>query len=84
MSVQRIESWCRPAGKIIEDDKSISYIIHENEMLVASLSTLSGQFEVTKRIEMTYKPKERLQPGIYKIDMYNNKAYVGSCQIKLK
>jgi DNA repair exonuclease SbcCD ATPase subunit len=74
-----------PAGKTIhENDETIGMKVVDNEVLVASLSPLSGQFEVSKRVEMTYKPQERLQSGIYKIDIYNNSTYVGSCQIKLR
>lgn len=65
--------------------KEISLRIIESDAgLVASLSPVTGDFEISKRIEMTYKPKEKLKSGVYKIQVYNGDTYLGSCQMRLK
>ncbi len=38
----------------------------------------------TKRIEMTYKPKEKLKNGIYQFNIYNDDRFIGSTQMRLK
>jgi len=66
-------------------DGRITYIVMENEaVLYASVSPLSGELEASKRVEMVYKPKEKLTAGIYKIEIFNNSTKLGSCQVKLK
>jgi peptidoglycan hydrolase CwlO-like protein len=75
-----------PGGKTIKsDDKSLTYVIVEDDRpMIASLSPLTGEFEVSRRIEMTYKPDRRLDPGIYKIQINHKDKHAGSCQIRLK
>jgi peptidoglycan hydrolase CwlO-like protein len=75
-----------PAGKKINsDDKSLTYnFIDDGRNLTASLSPYSGEFEISRRIEMTYTPDKKLEAGIYKIKILHKDANVGSCQIKLK
>lgn len=74
-----------PEGDLVtSNDKSLTFRVLENEAnLYASVYNLKN-VDVTERIEMTYKPQESLQPGIYKIDVYDGKNYVGSCQIRLR
>jgi hypothetical protein len=57
-------------------------ITNEDEGLTASLS--GGVIKVSKKIEMTYEPKEKQKPGIYKIEMYNGDKYIGACNVKLR
>jgi peptidoglycan hydrolase CwlO-like protein len=76
-----------PEGKTFSSkDKFISATIIENddEGLVASVTPMGGDFEVTKRIEMTYSPQGKLSPGVYKIEILNKLVTVGNCQIRLK
>jgi chromosome segregation ATPase len=77
-----------PQGKIIDSQKNkdVSVIVSEidENNLTASISPVSGQLEVTKRVEMSYKPESKLQGGVYKIEMHNKGAYLGSYQVRLK
>jgi chromosome segregation ATPase len=77
-----------PQGKIIDsqNNKDVSVVISEIDTnnLTASISPISGQIEVSKRVEMTYKPETKLQGGIYKIEMHNKGVYLGSYQVRLK
>ena len=75
-----------PAGKTVtNNDPAVTMNILESEPLFyASTESKLIDYEVSKRIEITYKPTEKLAAGIYKIDLYNKDTYIGSCQIKLK
>jgi predicted nucleic acid-binding Zn-ribbon protein len=75
-----------PDGTIITDaDKGISVIIDDSEsMLLASTSDMLSEIVVTKRIEMTYKPTEKLKKGIYHIEIFNGGTPAGKCQVKMK
>lgn len=44
-------------------------------------STLSS---AKKRIEMSYKPVKKLKKGVYQFNIYNDKTYIGSTQVRLK
>jgi len=75
----------KPDGKQVEGkDQGITHHIIENEddALMANLS--SDEIKVSKKIEMVYQPKEKLKAGIYKIEMYNGKSYIGACNVKLR
>lgn len=74
-----------PEGKSISNENDgLSWSVCNNGQLMASLTLSTGDIQVTKRIEMCYKPDSKLTPGIYKIDIYNNESYMGSCQVKLR
>lgn len=75
-----------PQGKTIKsnDPRLTSQLIEDNRNLTASLSPVSGEFEISKRIEMTYTPDSKLEPGIYKVQIYQKDKKVGSCQLKLR
>jgi chromosome segregation ATPase len=77
-----------PQGKIIDSQKNkdVSVVVSEidDNNLTASISPVSGQLEVSKRVEMTYKPESKLQGGVYKIEMHNKGVYLGSYQVRLK
>jgi peptidoglycan hydrolase CwlO-like protein len=74
----------KPDGKQVDGKgNGIAYkVVNEDEGLTASLS--GGTIKVSKKIEMTYEPKEKQKPGIYKIEMYNNSKYIGACNVKLR
>lgn len=75
-----------PKGELFtsKDDRITSTIIEDERSLLASMSPLTGQFEISKRIEMVYKPEKKLSSGIYKIDIYNKDTKLSSCQIRLR
>lgn len=77
-----------PQGKIIDSQKNkdVSVVVSEKDdsNLTASISPINGQLEVSKRVEMTYKPESKLQGGVYKIEMHNKGVYLGSYQVRLK
>lgn len=75
-----------PDGRIISNEQAgLTYrVIENNSNLLASLSPQSGEIEVTKRIEMTYKPIGKLSAGVYKIDIFDNDIYMSTCQVMLR
>lgn len=75
-----------PEGKVIKsDNKDIAVnIIDDGRYLTASLSPLSGEFEISRRIEMSYTPKQKLESGTYKIEIIHNDKVAGTCQLRLK
>ncbi|HNQ83926.1 MAG TPA: hypothetical protein PLW31_03230 [Bacteroidales bacterium] len=75
-----------PNGKEIKsDDKSLTYnVVDDGRNMIANLSPYTGEFEISRRIEMAYKPDQKLEPGIYKIKIYHKDTYTGSCQVRLK
>jgi predicted nucleic acid-binding Zn-ribbon protein len=74
----------KPDGKIVEGkDKGVACrIVNEDEGLTASIN--GGAIKVSKKIEMTYEPKEKQKPGLYQIEMYNGEKYIGTCNVKLR
>lgn len=74
----------KPNGTQVDGkDNGIAYkVVNGDEGLTASLS--GGDIKVSKKIEMTYEPKEKQKPGIYKIEMFNNDKYIGACNVKLR
>lgn len=75
-----------PSGSTIssQDEGLAFYIAEDNRPMLASLSPVSGEFEISKRIEMVYNPKGRMKAGIYKVEILNKDSYIGSCQVRLK
>ena len=75
-----------PSGKTITSDNGdLAYtFVEENRSFLASLSPMSGEFEVSKRVEMVYKPQGKMKPGIYKVEILNKDSYIGSCQVRLR
>ena len=74
----------KPDGKVVEGkDSGIAYhVLNANEGLMASAD--GGAIQVSRKIEMTYEPKEKQKPGIYKIEMYNADKYVGTVNVRLR
>lgn len=75
-----------PNGKTIKQGKelSISIATEANEELYASVNMFPDITAKKKRLEMTYKPTDKMIKGIYTIDITNNETYLGSCQVKLR
>jgi chromosome segregation ATPase len=75
----------KPDGKQVEGkEQGITHHVIENEDDILMASESSDVIKVSKKIEMVYQPKEKLKAGIYKIEMYNGKSYIGSCNVKLR
>lgn len=74
----------KPDGKTVEgkDNGVACQILNEDEGLMASIN--GGAIKVSKKIEMTYEPKEKQKPGLYQIEMYNGEKYIGTCNVKLR
>jgi myosin heavy subunit len=74
-----------PAGTTITpEDKSLSWTIEQNSWnYTASLSSV-GEFEVSRKVVLTYTSKEKLKSGKYKIQIFSNDKNIGNCRVKLK
>lgn len=76
-----------PDGKVIsEDDASlVSEVIESTDNFTASLQMGStGELKVNKRVQMSYKPEQKLKKGVYTIDIMNGSTYISSCQVRLR
>jgi predicted nucleic acid-binding Zn-ribbon protein len=75
----------KPDGKQVDGkDNGIAYrVVDADQGLLASISGV-GEISVSKKIEMTYTPKVKQKPGIYKIEMFNGEKYIGACNVKLR
>jgi hypothetical protein len=75
-----------PSGTTISsDDKSLSWIFPVDVRdLTASLSPVSAEFEQSKRVTLTYAPKEKLNSGEYKIQIMSDNKNIGNCRIILR
>jgi hypothetical protein len=76
-----------PNGSPLPEGDRLSYIVIDNDSdFVASASPTIETYGVTKRIEMTYRPKanEKLVAGIYRIDVYEKNTYINSYQVRLR
>ncbi len=74
----------KPNGVIVKgDDKGLAVrTIDDDDQLLVSI--YNDEIKVSKSIEFSYTPKEKLKPGVYKIEMYNGEKYIGSCNVKLR
>lgn len=75
-----------PSGSVINpDDKTLSWYLQADPTeLIASLSSVTGDFEQSKKIVLSYTPRERLQKGEYRIEINSNGTNIGNCRIMLK
>ncbi|MGE5394119.1 MAG: hypothetical protein ACM3P1_05195 [Candidatus Saccharibacteria bacterium] len=76
----------KPDGsKVDGKDNGVAYrVVNPEEGLTASTSAVLETVKVSRKIEMTYQPKDKQKPGIYKIEMYNGDKYIGACNVKLR
>jgi hypothetical protein len=76
----------QPDGKKVDGkDNGIAYrVVNPEEGLMASTSNGIETIKVARKIEMTYQPKAKQKPGLYKIEMYNGDKYIGACNVKLR
>lgn len=75
-----------PSGTTINpDDKALTWTFPLNSRnFTASLSTLTGEFELSRQVVLNYIPEERLEKGEYKIQIYYDGKNIGNCRIMLK
>jgi myosin heavy subunit len=75
-----------PSGKsVTSDDKAMTWTFPTNPRnLTASLSGLTGEFEESRQVQLIYSPKEKLQSGLYKIEIISNNNVIGKCRVMLK
>ena len=75
-----------PAGKtIIPDDKSLTCVIKpDSGNPTASLSFVPGEFDASRKVTLTYTPKEKLNSGEYKIQIFSNDKNIGNCRLMLR
>lgn len=58
-------------------------IIDNSQNMVASIDNKVIGFN-PRRVEMIFKPEQKLQRGIYRFNVYNDDNYLGSTQLRLK
>lgn len=75
-----------PSGTTITpEDKSLSWIFPpDTRNLTASLSPVTSEFEESRKVSLTYAPKEKLVSGEYKIQIFSNNQNIGNCRIRLR
>ncbi|HOW09452.1 MAG TPA: hypothetical protein PLX08_06585 [Bacteroidales bacterium] len=75
-----------PSGTTITpDDRALSWIFPpDTRGLTASLSPVTAEFEQSRRVTLSYTPKEKLIPGEYKIQIFSNNKNIGNCRIRLR
>ncbi|MGE0771269.1 MAG: hypothetical protein AB7K37_06125 [Cyclobacteriaceae bacterium] len=76
-----------PKGaQLTSNDGTVTYSVSEdNPVYTASLSNDQMYFSQSRQIKLEYVPKNKLKPGIYKIEVLNaENAYMGSLQVKLR
>lgn len=73
-----------PAGKILTDKNGsiTSTLLPEEMVLTASANTTAASKK--KHIQMVYETKEKLQGGVYVIEVSSNGLYIGSLQVRLR
>ncbi len=75
-----------PKGRSYEGkDPSIAMSIdpHEGEPM-ASVELLSGPGSRASRIHLTFRPKEKLEPGLYRIDVRSGDTYLNTVLLRLR
>ncbi|HZF99599.1 MAG TPA: hypothetical protein VEY71_01280 [Chitinophagales bacterium] len=76
----------KPDGtKLSGADDGIAFNVTDNETerVTASATDVSAA-KLTKKIEMSYKPKQKLKAGDYLIQMTNKDKHVAYCRVKLR
>ena len=75
-----------PTGTLITpENSSLSWIVlPDPDTFTASLSSVSGEFEPSRQVVLTYARKEKLEKGEYKIQILCNDKNIGNCRVRLK
>lgn len=76
-----------PQGKELSSNTDLAATIQITEngdgLLANSMQNTFGSTG-TKRVEMTYKPNQKLSKGVYQFNLYNANNFLGSTQLRLK
>lgn len=75
-----------PSGQTLTAENSdISWSISFNASdLTASLSPVTGEFEESRQVNLTYTPKEKLAAGIYSVELICRNKTIGNCRVRLR
>ncbi len=76
-----------PSGKIISTvQEGLTYKLTDmnSEIITADASGTTPTAPTLKKVEMIYKPIQKLKNGTYTIGIYNGDTYLSSCQIRLR
>lgn len=77
-----------PDGAIFNSrDNATSFTLEENDeepILYASISPAGSEMFVSKRMQLTFKPEQKLKSGVYKVAILNGDRFIGSCEVRLK
>lgn len=76
-----------PAGKELSSNKDLAAelnIMEYGDGLLASTSETAVGGAGTKRVELSYKPSQKLSKGVYQFNLYNKDRLLGSTQLRLK
>lgn len=71
----------KPVGVKVEGNQLVTLYDINEEVLTAGLTTYVGKN--AKRAQISFKPTEKLQKGIYTVSIYEGKELLGNAQIRL-
>lgn len=72
-----------PSGKVITTDGTIvSKVVEHTDDFTASLASMPNSN--VRHIEMTFESKNKLESGVYTIEVLNNNLSSGTIQVKLR
>lgn len=75
-----------PNGRLLTPmDGAISLAETDEAPIFTADNTTMTYLKQTKQVKMEYKPKKKLKPGVYRIEVLNSdNVYMGSLQVRLK
>ncbi len=75
-----------PNGRLLTPmDGAISLVETDEAPIFTADNTAMTYLKQTKQVKMEYKPKKKLRPGVYRIEVLNSdNVYMGSLQVRLK
>jgi hypothetical protein len=76
-----------PSGSMINpEDKTSAWVVvdHSQQKMTASLSSASGDPANSRQIELRDDSNDKLKPGEYKIQVFNNNKNIGTYRLKLR
>ncbi|HQG63413.1 MAG TPA: hypothetical protein PK719_07125 [Bacteroidales bacterium] len=75
-----------PSGTTLTaENASLTWdIAPDPKNFTASLSSVTGKFEQSRTVSLTYASKEKLAKGEYKIQILCNDRTIGNCRVRLK
>jgi myosin heavy subunit len=75
-----------PTGSTVNPETAeLSWKVLDNPRnFTASLSPVTGEFEPSRQVVLTYAPKEKMEKGEYKIQIFSNSVNIGNCRVRLK